>query len=121
MITLCEAIARMEGWLVPTSRCRKNHNPGNIEYGRFAVADGATGTDGRFAIFPDDQTGFKAMSDLLTHYYVGATLEAAIAKWAPPTENATMVYAANVSTWTGIGMKTVLTAELCAPPAVAPA
>ena len=46
-------------------RNMRNHNPGNIEYGAFARAHGATGSDGRFAIFPDDATGNAAMQALL--------------------------------------------------------
>jgi hypothetical protein len=42
-------------------RNRRNNNPGNIEYGPFAKEHGAIGTDGRFAIFPDEETGFRAM------------------------------------------------------------
>lgn len=94
------AMARMEGWLNPESRCRRNHNPGNIEYGKFAVAHGAFGNDGRFAEFPDDETGFKAMQALLSGpVYAGLTIYQAISKWAPPSENDTLRYAALVCNW----------------------
>ena len=43
----------------------RNNNPGNIEYGDFARAYGATGSDGRFAIFPTMQAGQEAMLALL--------------------------------------------------------
>lgn len=96
------AMARMEGWLDPHSRCRRNHNPGNIEAGRFANAHGATGADGRFAKFPDDETGFRAMAALLDGpLYLGLTIEQAISKWAPPNENDTGAYISNVCTWAG--------------------
>lgn len=115
-MTLLEAIARQEGWLQPTSRCRRNHNPGNIRYGQFACSHGATGTDGVFAIFPDDATGFAAMSSLLGAAYRGLTLAQAIAKWAPPTENNTQQYVADVSDWTGIAPDTELTVDMLRPP-----
>jgi len=118
-VTFCEAIAREEGWLVLTSRARRNHNPGNMEYGEFARTHGAIASDGRFAIFPDDKAGFAAMSALLTKHYLGGTLEACVAKWAPPTENDTEKYIANVLAWTGHDPKTIMTAELLAPPLIA--
>ena len=96
------AMARMEGWLDPNSRCRRNRNPGNIEAGRFADAHGATGSDGRFAKFPDDETGFRAMAALLdAPAYQGLTIAQAIARWAPPNENDTARYTALVCEWAG--------------------
>lgn len=113
MISFCEAIARMEGWMAPDSRVRRNHNPGDIEYGRFAVAQGATGTDGRFAIFPDDATGFRAMAALLSGpAYVGKTLAQAIAKYAPSTENDVENYIHCVCSWTGLTPDTPITGNL---------
>ena len=118
MVTFCEAIARQEGWLVPSSRCRRNHNPGNIEYGGWAVAHGAIASDGRFAIFPDDATGFAAMSALLMTDYVGLSVQDAVAKWAPPTENDTAEYVCNVCTWTQLTPETSLTSSLLLPPLI---
>src|SRR5579875_1060868 len=101
-MTLLQAIARMEGWLEPDSLCRINHNPGNIEYGRFAVAHGATRANGRFAYFPDDETGFRAMSALLqAPTYKGLTVAQAIHRWAPPNENDTDRYIQLVCQWSG--------------------
>jgi hypothetical protein len=97
------AMARMEGWLDPTSRCRRNFNPGDIEAGRFAVAHGATGSDGRFAIFPDDETGFRAMAALLEGpVYRGLTVAQAIAKYAPSNENDTARYIELVCLWANV-------------------
>lgn len=112
-LSLCEAIARMEGWGVPNSRSRRNFNPGNICYGNFAKRHGATGSDGRFAIFPSAEVGFKALGELLGAAYSGLTLEEAIKKYAPPNENDTTNYAHLVSQWTGMGLDTVLTPEMC--------
>lgn len=63
------------------SRGDRNNNPGNIEYGPFAVAHGATGTDGRFAKFPTAEAGESAMADLLLKSYQGLTLEQIQRKW----------------------------------------
>jgi hypothetical protein len=95
-----EAMAREEGWLVPTSRPRRNNNPGDIEYGRFALALGATGTDGRFAIFPSPVEGFEAMKALLLSGYSKLTVAQGIAKYAPSNENDTNAYVQRVCEWT---------------------
>ena len=70
------------------SRAERNNNPGNLEYGDFAKAAGATGTDGRFAIFPDADTGAKAMERLLFYgkNYKDLPLSSAIARYAPAAE-----------------------------------
>lgn len=43
----------------------RNNNPGNLEYGDFARKHGATGSDGRFAIFPNMEMGIKAQQSLI--------------------------------------------------------
>jgi hypothetical protein len=107
------AMARMEGWLHPQSRCRRNHNPGNIEAGRFSVAHGAVSSDGRFAVFPDDETGFTAQAALLSGpAYADLTVMEGIAKWAPPNENDTLKYAALVCSWAGCSPHDKLAAVL---------
>lgn len=107
-----QAIAREEGWSDPDSRCRRNHNPGNVEYGVFAKAHGAISGDPRFAVFPDDATGFAAVVALLMEGYVGLNVSEAIEKWAPEVENDTSQYVLNVCHWCGISPSTVLTAEM---------
>ncbi len=78
------------------SRSWRNNNPGNIEYGPYAKKAGAVGSDGRFAIFPDYQTGRKAQETLLfdSSGYRNLTLQQAIAKWAPSSENNVPMYIA---------------------------
>jgi hypothetical protein len=99
-MTFLEAVARMEGFGVPHGRSTRNNNPGDIEAGKFAQAHGATGSDGRFAIFPDPDTGFAAMKLLFqAPSYKGLTVAAALNKWAPPVENATNHYIASVCSW----------------------
>lgn len=86
---LAAAIARFEGWLVPGTIARRNNNPGNLRSGK-----GQIGTDSNgYAIFPNEQTGWDALYrqiDLDTSR--GLTLQSFIAKYAPPSENATQGY-----------------------------
>ena len=88
------------------SRCTRNNNPGNIEYGPFARAHGAIGSDGRFAIFPDAETGFRAMKDRLTtgklYNYGDITIRDAIYRWAPYPENDPQKYLKFVIQKTGL-------------------
>ncbi len=70
------------------SRAWANHNPGNIEDGAFAKAQGSIGSDGRFAVFPSYAAGRKAKENLLFgDRYKNLSATAAIAKWAPASEN----------------------------------
>lgn len=86
-------------------RNARNNNPGNIEYGDFARRHGATGSDGRFAIFPDKETGSRAMDDLLQVYSRQGrkTLRQIIGKWAPSKENDTSGYVDKVAKRLGVG------------------
>lgn len=72
----------------------RNHNAGNIEYGNFAKANGAIGSDGRFAIFPDKETGDKARKKLIfeSPNFKNLNLSDAIKRYAPPIENNTQNY-----------------------------
>jgi len=108
--TLAEAIATMEGFYASkATRAARNHNPGNLEYGPFAKKYGATGSDGRFAIFPDDASGFRALNALLSSpAYSGLTVAEAIAKYAPATENDTKNYIRMICEWTGLQPKDLL-------------
>ncbi len=112
MLTFMEAIARQEGFLVPGSLPNRRNNPGDIEDGPFAQANGALPSDGnRFAAFPDSATGYGAMRALLTKHYLGLTIEEALNKWAPPVENNVSAYLSNVLKWTGMQSTDVLTEE----------
>ena len=87
-------------------RSLRNNNPGNIEYGTFARAHGAVGTDGRFAIFPSMAAGRAAMDSLvrLKVAHGKSTLTSLISSWAPPSDhNNDAAYVASVSRATGIG------------------
>lgn len=87
------------------TRGMRNNNPGNIEYGKFAQANGATGSDGRFAKFPTMEAGQAAMQKLLGGYLNSGsnTVSKAISKWAPSSENNTAAYVAAVAKQLGVG------------------
>lgn len=104
------AIMREEGWYrTPPARNRRNNNPGNLEYGKFTIAHGATHGDPRFAVFSEPSAGFAALYSLLKKDYVGLTVSAAIHKFAPASENDTESYIKNVCEFSGLTPDTVLT------------
>lgn len=61
VVNFAKAIQQFEGWY-EGSRSYDNNNPGNLEYHH---QDGTRGSDGRFAIFVDYPTGFKALCSLI--------------------------------------------------------
>ena len=65
------------------SRSDRNHNPGNIKYGPWAKAHGATSKDADgFAIFDSDDVGKTAMTSLLqSKTYNNLSVKDAINKW----------------------------------------
>jgi hypothetical protein len=72
------------------SRGISNNNPANLEYGKFSISAGATGSDGRFAIFRSMDEGVAAHEKLLKEAYIGKGLDTPrkiIAKYAPAIEN----------------------------------
>jgi hypothetical protein len=92
------------------SRNWRNNNPGNIEYGAFAIKNGAIGSDGRFAIFPTYEAGRKAKENLLftASGYRGMNIAQAINRYAPPSENNTNSYIASVTSAIGVSASTLL-------------
>lgn len=97
------------------SRGERNNNPGNLEYGDFARRFGATGSDGRFAIFPDFESGVKAQEALLSgKSYLGGgvnTIGKIIRRYAPTSDgNNVNNYAAFVTRVTGIPADQALSA-----------
>ena len=90
----------------------RNNNPGNMEYGDLAKKYGAVGTDGRFAVFPDYETGRRAKEALLfeSGVYDGKTIISAIEKYAPLGDgnNNPEKYAKNVAAALGVSVNTPL-------------
>lgn len=84
----------------------RNRNPGNIEFGDFARSMGATGSDGRFAIFPTPEAGVRAQEALLGGPgYLGGgrnTIHKIVSRYAPAGENSVSNYAGYISRVTGI-------------------
>jgi hypothetical protein len=97
-----QAVAREEGFYLANTRPQRNNNPGDIEFGKFTQAHGATAGDPRFAIFNSADDGFACMRSLFQSAgYKGLTVSQALNRWAPPVENQTNAYIANVCKWTG--------------------
>ena len=98
-----------DGAMMGGSRSWRNNNPGNLRFGAFTKAQGATGADDRgFAIFPDVETGRAAQGNLLfgSDGYKGLSVGQAIAKWAPPTENDTGGYTRAITSAVGVDANT---------------
>jgi hypothetical protein len=91
----------------------RNNNPGNIVYGKFAQSMGATGSDGRFAVFQSMEDGIKAAIKLLEGYVAKGTdtVRKIISKWAPANENNTAAYIDAVSKKLGISADSKLTGD----------
>lgn len=83
----------------------RNNNPGNIESGRFAATvQGFQGSDGRFAQYATPEQGIQAADKLLTSYAGRGlnTVNGIVNRWAPPTENNTGAYVAQVAKELGV-------------------
>jgi hypothetical protein len=98
----------------------RNNNPGNITCGG-GLMFGAIACNGRFLVFPDEDTGMRAIVSLLkTPKYQNArprecpsvptgSLGAAICRWAPPSDNNnTGNYQRTMERKTGIPLNTPL-------------
>ena len=87
------------------SRAWRNHNPGNLVYGPTAKALGAIGSDGSLAIFPDDETGYKAMEETIKTKYKDCTINRMIEIRSPKKDgNDPVQIQADVHRLTGIDM-----------------
>ncbi len=87
------------------SRAWRNSNPGNIRYSQFARRMGAIGRAGGFAVFPDEETGMRAIGALLrSDSYNKLTVAGAISKYAPPSENNTSAYHRQIERMTGLSI-----------------
>lgn len=98
-------VAYRDGRIVRRTGVRawRNNNPGNIEAGSYANSQGAVGTDGRFAVFPTFAHGRRAKERLIFEAgaYRNLSLADAIARYAPPSENNTAFYLAQVAAAVG--------------------
>lgn len=83
----------------------RNNNPGNIEAG--IGWKGETGTDGRFAQFATPEHGIRALALNAVNsqrIHGNDTVLDLIDRWAPPSENNTTAYAAQVAKALGVGI-----------------
>lgn len=120
LLNIPEAIAREEGWnLDPPARCRRNHNPGNLNMGDWELAFGAVletvpkGETARFAVFPNDDMGFLGLVHLCGFQrYKGKSLANLATAWAPPDENNTSLYLQHLCEFTGLTPDTIIDAHL---------
>lgn len=85
------------------SRAWRNSNPGNMVMGAVTLRNNPIGKAGGFAVFPDYETGHKALLDLLFNEFGTWNLNKLMKKYAPSNENDTKKYIAFIKKKTGIG------------------
>jgi hypothetical protein len=103
MSLLAKAMAHIEGFGAnPLNRPTRNNNPGDLEYHGWEDKYGAVletlppGRIPRFAKFPTVEAGFAAMDALLLSHYGDKTVAQLVTAYAPPGENPTASYIAQV-------------------------
>lgn len=84
------------------SRNYRNNNPGNLVPGDVSKRNGQIGVAGKFAVFPDFETGKRAMADSLRAVHGGRSLKEMIEKYAPREENDTDAYLRHLRQRTGV-------------------
>ncbi len=100
----------------PTPRGVRNNNPGNID--RTAIAwqgedrgPEAMKREPRFCVFLTAQAGFRALAKTLLTYqrkHGLRTVREIINRWAPPSENNTSAYVAQVAREVGVGANEII-------------
>ncbi|MDR2928386.1 MAG: hypothetical protein LBV41_09360 [Cytophagaceae bacterium] len=93
-------------------RGHRNNNPLNIRHSKDVFQGEVKGIDRSFKTFSTMPYGYRAAFVTLGTYLSRGwnTIEKIIAKWAPPTENNTEAYIANVERWSGVPRDKELTA-----------
>ncbi len=61
----------------------RNHNPGNLVPGKVSARNNQIGTTGKFAIFPDYESGHLALLDSLHTTHKNKTIPKLVEKFAP--------------------------------------
>jgi hypothetical protein len=110
--TVVDAASAAGNWAMSQVRGIRNNNPGNIE----KTADvwegqAPTQTDPTFVQFTSPEWGIRALVRVMrTHFAAGqTTIRQLITSWAPPSENDTGAYIAEVAAAAGIGADDVIT------------
>lgn len=83
----------------PLTRGVRNNNPGNLE-GATIPWRGQVGTDGAYCVFDTAEHGLRALAvNLLAYQRLHGliTVRQIITRWAPPAENDTVAYVADVA------------------------
>ena len=103
---ICSAIATQEGWfsLDPEVIPRRRNNPGDLLF-RGQIGASAPGWNKigvpPIATFSSSKLGMAALYRQVWQFVaMGLTLREMIEGWAPPSENDTAAYLANVLEWT---------------------
>ena len=87
----------------------RNNNPGCIRYSQNMIALGAIGKADGFAVFPNEETGMRAIKSLLlSDSYRNLNISSAINKYAPPHENNTAHYISSLCNIVGVSRTTKL-------------
>lgn len=84
------------------TRTWRNNNPGNLRPGSVSRRNGQIGAAGRFAVFPNYETGHAAHVDLLLNVYGNRDLEGLIKAYAPHSENNSKKYLRFLRRHTGV-------------------
>jgi len=95
-----------------TPRGIRNNNPLNIRHNADVFQGEVKGNDKSFKIFASMPYGYRAGFAILHTYLTKGlnTIEKIITRFAPPSENDTQAYIANVAKWSGVPKEKVLTA-----------
>ena len=90
----------------------RNNNPLNIRHNADVFQGEIKGNDKSFKTFSTMPYGYRAAFVTLATYLSRGwnTIEKIIARWAPPIENDTEKYIANVEKWSGVPRNQILTA-----------
>lgn len=80
----------------------RNHNAGNIVPGKVSKRNGQIGVAGGFAVFPDRESGHRALIDVLITTFGSKSIDEMIKQYAPPHENNTSAYRKYLHAKTGV-------------------
>jgi len=91
----------------------RNCNPGNLELGDpwKGLAPQNQQVDGRFAVFSTAEYGIRALAKILINYqrlHGLMDVHSMIERWAPPAENDTRAYTAQVAAAMGVSPSTAI-------------
>lgn len=80
----------------------RNNNPGNLHPGEVSKRNNQIGVAGKFAVFPDYETGHEALLDCLKTTYADSSIEKLVNGYAPEGENNVAAYIKFLRKRTGI-------------------